>query len=378
MGSPRCSTSGPERRKERTTIVLTSSAPSVLQPRTRFARRHAGLHSALSDGEVLRALLRLLGDAQIGLGCFPTLGELLLRIFVADRAREDDVLSLLPVDGRRHLVLGGELNGIKHAQHLVEVSPGGHRVHQGELDLLVRPDNEHRAHRGVVRRSARLRIPGDRRRKHVVQLRNLEVRVADHRVVGRGTLRLLDVLRPLLVVLHRVHAQADDLRVALVEFGFDARHVAELGRAHRGEVLGVGEENHPLVADPLVEIDRTLGRLRGEVGRLVADTQSHWRPPLHVWTDNPNASRTFTPEGCCSMRKQAGYTRRIWFAQPVSVWTRRADTRVTGVARWPRGGTTFGRILVGNSVWPAERRRWWRDPSWLLSGTAPILLQGPQ
>jgi hypothetical protein len=32
--------------------------------------------------------------------------------------------------------------------------------------------------------------------------------------------------------------EADDLGVALVELGLDARHVAELGGAHRGEVLG--------------------------------------------------------------------------------------------------------------------------------------------
>jgi hypothetical protein len=37
----------------------------------------------------------------------------------------------------------------------------------------------------------------------------------------------------------------------------------------------MGEENCILIADPLMEVDRTLGGLRSEVGGLVADTQSH-------------------------------------------------------------------------------------------------------
>src|SRR5439155_9012997 len=52
------------------------------------------------------ALLRLRRDAQVRLGRLPPLRELLLGVLVADRAGDDDVLSLLPVGRRRHLVLG--------------------------------------------------------------------------------------------------------------------------------------------------------------------------------------------------------------------------------------------------------------------------------
>ena len=107
--------------------------------------------------------------------------------------------------------------------------------------------------------------------KHVVELRDLEVVVADDRVVGPRALGFLDVVRPALVVAGRVDGEADDLRVPLVELRLDARHVAELGRADGGEVLGMGEQDRPPVADPLVEVDGALGGIRREVRCLVSN-----------------------------------------------------------------------------------------------------------
>ena len=74
------------------------------------------------------------------------------------------------------------------------------------------------------------------------------------------------------MVVDRVDRQADDLGIALVELGLDARHVAQLGGADRGEVLRVREQHRVAVADPLVEIDRTLGSFDLEIGCFVADT----------------------------------------------------------------------------------------------------------
>jgi hypothetical protein len=108
---------------------------------------------------------------------------------------------------------------------------------------------------------------------HVVELGHLQVAIADDRVVGRGALGLLDVLRPPLVVVDRIDAQADDLAVALGELRLQPGHVAELGRAHGGEVLRVREQDGPGVPDPLVEVDPALRRLRREVRRLVSDAQ---------------------------------------------------------------------------------------------------------
>src|SRR5258705_6723361 len=47
--------------------------------------------------------------------------------------------------GGRDLLVRGQLQRVDHSQHLVEVAPGGHRVDQDELDLLVRADHEDQA-----------------------------------------------------------------------------------------------------------------------------------------------------------------------------------------------------------------------------------------
>src|SRR6266850_6892889 len=68
---------------------------------------------------------------------FPARRVLFFRVLVAHRAGDDDVLPLLPVRRGGDLVLRGELHGIEHAQQLVEVAAGGHRVEQHQLDFLV-------------------------------------------------------------------------------------------------------------------------------------------------------------------------------------------------------------------------------------------------
>ena len=72
-----------------------------------------------------------------------------------------------------------------------------------------------------------------------------------------------------------VDREADDLHAAAVELRLDLGHVAELGGADRGEVLRVGEEDHPGAVDPVVEVDRSLAGVRFEIGGNVAKLQSH-------------------------------------------------------------------------------------------------------
>ncbi len=111
--------------------------------------------------------------------------------------------------------------------------------------------------------------------QHVEQLGHGHVGVADHRVVRLVSLGLLDVLGPLAMVLDRVDAEPDDLAVALLELGLEPGHVAQLGRADRREVLRVGEQDRPAVADPLVEVDRAFRGLGREVRCFVAYPQCH-------------------------------------------------------------------------------------------------------
>src|SRR4029450_5493561 len=66
--------------------------------------------------------------------------------------------------------------------------------------------------------------------------------------------------------------------------------VAALVRADGLEVLGVGEENGPAVADPLVEVHLPLRGVGREVGRLAIDPQRHLAPPcLKASTIYPGA-----------------------------------------------------------------------------------------
>jgi hypothetical protein len=91
-------------------------------------------------------------------------------------------------------VLGGELERVHDPQNLVEVAPGRHRIDEDQLDLLVRADHEHVAHGLVVGGRALRRVAAGVGGEHVVELGDREVPVADDGVVGRGALRLLDVL----------------------------------------------------------------------------------------------------------------------------------------------------------------------------------------
>src|SRR3954462_5517348 len=95
------------------------------------------------------------------------------------------------------------------------------------------------------------------------------------RVVHLDAVDVLDVLDPLVVGVDGVDAHRDDLGVALVELRLQARHRPELGRADRGEVLGMGEQDAPPVTEILVEVELAFGGLNREVGGLVAELDGH-------------------------------------------------------------------------------------------------------
>jgi hypothetical protein len=78
--------------------------------------------------------------------------------------------------------------------------------------------------------------------------------------------RFFDFLRPIPMVGERVDAEPDGPDVMLVEGGFEPRHFAEFGRAYRRKNLWMRKQDCPAIADPLVEIDRTFGRILNESG----------------------------------------------------------------------------------------------------------------
>ena len=106
-------------------------------------------------------------------------------------------------------------------------------------------------------------------RQHVIELCDLEFRVADQRVVHSVALSLFDVRCPLSVTAYRVHAQPDNLAVSLREFGLQPGHVAEFGGANGSKVFRVRKQDRPAIADPFVEVDGAFGGLRGKIGGYV-------------------------------------------------------------------------------------------------------------
>ena len=163
------------------------------------------------------------------------------------------------------------MDGIEHAQHLIEIASAAHRIDQHQLDLLVRTNNEHRSHGGVV--CGRAAIAGGSRLggQHVIELSHLQFGIADHGEGNFGALRFFDVTGPFAVTGHRVDAQADNFRVPLGELRLQAGHVSQFGGAYRSEILGVRKQDGPAIAYPFVKIDRALRGFGGEVGSFRID-----------------------------------------------------------------------------------------------------------
>src|SRR5690348_8313563 len=297
------------------------------------------------------------GGAQVRLVGLEAVRILLARLLVRHRRRDDDVLAGSPVRGRGDAVLRIRLQRVEQPQHFVKIASRAHRVDQHRLDLLVRSDDEDIAHRRVVVRgagAAAARVRMD----HVVRLRDLEVLAADDRIVDCRALRFLDVLRPARVIAHRVDADADDLRVALVEFGLQARHRAELRRADGGEVLRMRKQNGPGIADPVVESNLALRGVRREIRGHVTDAYRHVtlrrvacvagataapRPggsfPVSIGTDEYSAAVVRgRGHGSRATQTRAGYARDLLRAVRLAPFARDLEVRVAvRLSALPRG-----------------------------------------
>jgi hypothetical protein len=115
---------------------------------------------------------------------------------------------------------------------------------------------------------------------HVVELRDVQVRVADQRIIHCVPLSLFHITNPSLMVIHGVNAQSNDLSTTFVELWFQAGQVAKLGRADGREVLRVREQDGPFVSDPFVKSNRPFSAFGREIGCFLAYADSHVKPPL--------------------------------------------------------------------------------------------------
>ena len=92
----------------------------------------------------------------------------------------------------------------------------------------------------------------------------------------------------------RIDAEADNLYPAPVEFRLDAGHIAELGGADRREILGVGEQHGPTIAEPVVKPNAALSGVGLEIGGGIAELQCH--PNLSYLLEADAQNRSFPLE----------------------------------------------------------------------------------
>jgi hypothetical protein len=75
------------------------------------------------------------------------------------------------------------------------------------------------------------------------------------------------------VLFHRVDAQSDNFDVAFLKLALKLGHVAEFGGADRREVFGVGEQDSPRLAKPVMELDPALRGFRLEIRGAIANAK---------------------------------------------------------------------------------------------------------
>jgi hypothetical protein len=218
----------------------------------------------------------------------PEVWEELLRLLVLHTRVDNDVVTWHPVDGGCDAVLVPRLQAVEDTEDLGRVTTSGRGVGEDEADRLLGVDDEDGADGegdALAVDVGRVLVvdPGTRVRRvscmrkcpdlHVVRQRNLALLVADDGELQLAAADLIDVLDPAIVRVDRVGGETDELCAAAGELRLELREGAELGCADGRVVFGVREENHPVVADELVEVDGALGRLGLEVGGLAAQTE---------------------------------------------------------------------------------------------------------
>ncbi len=174
----------------------------------------------------------LWGVAEVGFNFAGALREETWDVLIFDGGHDDAVLAVLPIGGCGHLVFGGELEGVDNPKDFSEVAPRGRGIGQGQLDLFVRPDDEHGSDgQGIVR----VRV------NHVIEVCDGAIRVCDHGEINESVLRLIDVTNPAMVFPNGIHADGDALDAPFVELLLEFGYGTQLGGAHWRVVLGVGE-----------------------------------------------------------------------------------------------------------------------------------------
>ncbi|KAL2285203.1 hypothetical protein FJTKL_08420 [Diaporthe vaccinii] len=253
-------------------------------------------------------LLGQRGESQVWLDD-AEVGEQLLGLLVLDGRVDNDVVARNPVDRGGDLVLVTGLERVDDAQDLGAVTAGRGGVRQDGADSLLGVDEEDGANGEgnallidvgsvlIVKPKTRGRVDS-----HVIKVGDLPLLVGNNGEVEGVAADLLDVGSPALVRIDGIGAQAQQLDAALLELGLEAGHLAQLGGADRGVVLGVGEEDNPVLADILVQVDGALGRIGLEVGGNGAQTEAGGDSMLAASSTSARTSRRMWVEAVQARR----------------------------------------------------------------------------
>jgi len=198
-----------------------------------------------------------------------------LSLIVADRWVDDNIVTLLPVDGSGNFVLVTELQRINDSYDLIKVPSSGSRVSDRKTDDLFGVYDEDSSN--GERQPLRVTVSSILLVQHVVKSGDLSVLIRDDREldVGRADLgtEFVDVLDPFVVILKTVGRDTDDLHVALGKVVGTAGNFSEFSGADWREITRVGEQDSPGVADPVMELDRTCGGLSFKVWCNTTETK---------------------------------------------------------------------------------------------------------
>ena len=101
---------------------------------------------------------------------------------------------------------------------------------------------------------------------HVIEICNLALLVADDREAQLAAGDLVNILDPSSVRLDGVGRKTDQLDATLGELGLELCKGTKLGGADGSVVFWVGEQDNPVVANELVEVNGALSGLSLEIG----------------------------------------------------------------------------------------------------------------
>lgn len=108
---------------------------------------------------------------------------------------------------------------------------------------------------------------------HVISESDLALLVTNDRETQIASRDLVDVLNPSSMALDGVGTETNELYTTLGEFWLEFCESTKLGCADRSVVFWVGEEDNPVVADELVEINWAGRGLGLEVWRNAAEAE---------------------------------------------------------------------------------------------------------